>query len=121
MLEAMMRLARTAQSGLSEYQIAHTLGRDLNEVRLTQLQYVRDLQARYPHFFWRPQRIEDARLREAAQELQDSNTRANLLMFDRATLPAERLAQWDTHADEAKGQVDRAIDAVDKRLDEVGW
>jgi len=119
MLEALMRLARCQSSGVSEYQIARTLSRSIDEVRVRQLQYVKEIELRYPFFFWRPHRIKDERLRQLATELQDANTQAGMLMYD--LLNGLAGTDWDDQANEARGRIDEALKDVDQRLDELDW
>jgi hypothetical protein len=122
MLETMMRLARTQQSSLSEYQLYRTLGQNLEELRLRHLHYVRELELKYPYFFWRPHRIKDERLRELAMELQDANTKAGLLWLDLRYVPAlEKVEEWDARASEVKERIDAALENIDERLDELDW
>ena len=117
MLEAMMRLARTQASGLAEYQLDSMLGRNLEETRLRQLHYLREVESRYPYFFWRPHRIEDDRLQVLASQLQDANTQATLLLSPFVPQSAERGGEIE----QAKKRIDDLLTAVDQRLDELDW
>ena len=122
MLEAMMRLARTQQSSLIEYQLHRTLGQNLEELQLRHVQYVRELESKYPYFFWRPHRITDERLRALAMELQDALTQSGLLWLDLRYVPAlEKVAEWDARVSEVKGRIDTALKNIDQRLDELEW
>jgi len=122
MLEAVMRLARAQQSGLTEYQISAALGRSLEEVRLRQIHYIQEIELKYPFFFWRPHRIMDEQLRRVAQELQDANTAATMLWPDLLN-PAgrESPAQWDEEVSQLAKRIDAVLEAVDARLDELDW
>ena len=121
MLEGMMRLARTQRSGLVEYQIARTLGRGREEARLRQMLYMRELETKYPFFFWRPNRIQDERLRELATKLQRGNTEAGILMSDLFSSPAQQGAEWDEKANEVGNRIENVLEEIDQRLDELDW
>ncbi|MDP2660327.1 MAG: hypothetical protein Q8R28_06330, partial [Dehalococcoidia bacterium] len=122
MLEAMMRLARTQQSNITEYQLCRILGENLEELRLRHVHYVRELESKYPYFFWRPHRNKDERLRELAMELQDANTQAGLLWLDMRYVPAlEKVEDWDARANEVKERIDPVLKNIDQRLDELDW
>ncbi len=122
MLEVMMRLARTQQANVTEYQLYRTLGQNLEELRLRHGHYVRELESKYPYFFWRPHRIKDERLRELAMELQDANTQAGLLWLDLRYVPAlEKVEDWDARASEVNERIDAALKNIDQRLDELDW
>ena len=122
MLEALMRLARAQQTMLSEYRLARTLGEHLDELRLSHLQYIRELELKYPYFFWRPSRVKDERLRVLAMDLHDALTQSALLWIDLRYVPiVEEAAEWDQRVDQAKKRIDGALENVDQRLDELDW
>jgi len=124
MLEGMMRMARASATGCSTLFIAPFAGKTWEEAWSEHVRYLRDLEKMYPFFLWRPHRIKDEPLRDLAQWLQDANTKINLAIRDRATIPnsdADAEQSWWQEAEVQVRRVTCLIEAVDRRLDELDW
>ena len=117
----MMRLSRTQSSGLREFLMAPELGMTLEEVRRNQIEYVRNINTTYPTFFWRPHRIKDEELRALATELQQANSDASLLIFDRRKMGALASDDWDKKALDTAALIDGLLEDLDHRLDQLEW
>jgi hypothetical protein len=122
MIEAMMQLARTQSSGLREFQTAPwMLGISVEDVRQNQLRYIHEAKALYPKFFWRPHRVKDERLRTLASDLQQANTEASLLVYDKWKGGKLAPANWDAEVNRVAERIDDLLQRLDHRLDELGW
>ncbi len=124
MLEGMMRLARASATGCSTLFIAPFAGRTWQDAWSEHFGYIRDLEKMYPFFLWRPHRIKDGRLRDLAEWLQDANTKINLAIRDRATIPTSDIdgeRSWWQAAESQMRRVTCLIEAIDLRLDELEW
>ena len=121
MVEHVLRLGRTVSSSTLEIEYCDTLGRDIQEVLQSGIQYVRSLQALYPDFLWRPHRIHDPRLRTLSDTLNSAVGQLSILIGVRRGALLGSMANWPEQARNVRRWVDMLMDAVDRRMDELGW
>lgn len=135
MVETLMRLARAMVSSSVEVRLALIASRlplgvvpgpppedRMSSAWENHRAEIRRIHEMYPEFTWRPSRIHDATLREAAMVLNAEQFQLSLLVIERyyPTDPA-KLATWESRVIEQADKVDALYSAVDTRMDELGW
>ncbi len=121
MLEVLMRLARIASSTTLEVELAELLGGDVGQVFETHSRYVTGLEAMHPEYAWRPQRIHDVTLRRLAIGFHLAQSQIHMLIGVRRGVLLGSLASWSERARTARRWADMLEEAVDRRMDELGW
>ena len=116
-----MRLARVARTSSLEIEYVDTFAGDLSQVLLRHNQYVLDLESIYRHLLWRPHRIRDGILRSLAEGLNSAAGQLHILIGIRHGLPQGTILNWPQQVRNVRRWVDMLMDAVDRRMDELGW
>lgn len=123
MLEALMRLIHTASFTTLEIQYSDIVGESLESVVERHRQYVTDLHTRHRDWIWQPHRIHDETLRRLAIGFNLAGGQLQLLVGERSGFasPYGSISTWSERAQNVRRWVDMLEEAVDKRMDELGW
>ncbi len=122
-----MRLARTTISSsaviyMAGYQVSGAPGQDrLEQAWQSYRAYVMRLDQMFPDFIWRPKRIPDDDLRKKATDLNSEQTQLVILLRKRFGMPDSDVQAWETETAERVATMERLLEEVDERMDELGW
>jgi hypothetical protein len=123
MLESVMGLSRVTLSGVFVVEASEKLGLSLEDIvtardrALDSHNFLRN----QADLAWRPHRLKDERLRQVAEEL---NRTQGELVGKLILLPLPKTSNFETwrmEVEDLARRVENGLQAVDERMDQLGW